>query len=269
MVRETGIEQLTELSGVPTARMERLLALLQAPDDLPQLLLVMTNLKRALQAVEDIPDIRKELDEDDEEEESGLFDYLPEIDRIVASLRATDLGTCPEAWLDQSGRQRGIINAHPEWAMLILAPGAECYDSDAYWQHAGVVLACCAIQRKRHQERIGSEITAACRDIRTIANGKKPLELLAEIGRDATLESYHQGHLLEGGEILEPLSGVELLVRKVLIRKGKTREGGGGGSRSGRVVERQVLVPDDEDEESEGPEQSVQLLESVGDEQLQ
>ena len=269
MAMEAGIEQLTELSGVPPARIECLLALLKAPDDLPQLLLVMTNLNRAIQAVEGIPDIRNELDEDEEEAGYGLFDYLPEIGRIVASLRASDLGICPEAWLDQSGRQRGIIIDHPEWAMLILAPGAECYDSYAYWQHAGVVLACCAIQRKRHQERIGSEITAACRDIRTIANGKKPHELLAEIGSDVTLESYHQDHLLAGGEALEPLSGVELLVRKVLIRKGKTREGGGGGSRSGRVVERQVVVPDDEDEESEGPEQSAQLLESVGDEQAQ
>ena len=230
MVMEAGIEQLAELSGVPQARLAPLLALLKAPDDLPQLLLVMTNLKRALQAVEGTPDIRKELDDDDGEGR-GLFDYLPEIGRIIASLSATDLSTCPEGWLDKSGRQRGIINAHPEWAMLILTQGAECYDSDTYWQHAGVILACCALQRKRHRELIGSEITAACRDIRTTANGKKPLELLTGIGSDATLETYHQEHLLEGDEILEPLSGVELLVRKVLRFKGKTREGGGGRTR--------------------------------------
>lgn len=266
MEMEASIQQLAELSGVPQARLAPLLALLKAPDDLPQLLLVMTNLKRALQALEGTPDIRKELDDDDGEGR-GLFDYLPEIGRIIASLSATDLSTCPEGWLDKSGRQRGIINAHPEWAMLILTPGAECYDSDTYWQHAGVILACCALQRKRHRELIGSEITAACRDIRTTANGKKPLELLAGIGSDATLEIYHQEHLLEGDEIFEPLSGVELLVRKVLRFKGKTREGGGG--RTGRVVERQVMVPDKEDKENEGPEQSVQLLESAGDEQAQ
>lgn len=266
---EAGVEQLSKLSGVLPIRLQRLLTLLKAPDELPQLLLVMINLKRALAAVEDTPDIRNGLDEDVGEKESGLFDFLTEIAQVIDSLSPCSLDACPEAWLDQSGKQRGIINAHPEWAMLTLTPSAECYDSDVYWQHAGIILGCCAQQRKRHSERIGSEITGACRDIRTIGNGKKSLELLGEIDSDSSLESYHHNHLLEGDEVFEPLSGIELLVRKVLQFKGKSRDGGGGGGRVGKVVERRVVLQDEDDKENEGPEQSVQLLESVGDEQTQ
>lgn len=266
---EAGVEQLSKLSGVLPIRLERLFTLLKAPDELPQLLLVMTNLKKALTAVEDTPDIRDELDDDVGGKENSLFGYLTEITQVIDSLSACSTGACPEAWLDQSGKQRGIINACPEWAMLTLTPSAECYDSDIYWLHTGIILGCCALQRKRHSERIGSEITGACRVIRTIANGKKSLELLGEIDSNASLKSYHRNHLVEGDDVFEPLSGIELLVRKVLQLKGKSRDGGGGGGRAGRVVERQVVLPDEDDKENEGPEQSVQLLESVGDEQTQ
>ncbi|WP_346796496.1 hypothetical protein R5M92_13550 [Halomonas sp. Bachu 37] len=270
MVVQAELEQLATLSGAELSRIEGLLALLKAPDDLTQLLLVLENLSRALQAVQRIHGIRRDLDDTSVEKgEQDLFQYLAVIAQITTALKGCDRGSCPDEWLAQSGKQRGIINDHPEWAMLILTPGAECYDSDAYWQHAGVVMGCSAIQRKRHQARIGSEITAACRDIRTIGNGKKPLGLLAEIAGDASLESYHRKYLLKGDEILEPLSGIELLVRKVLGHKGKSRDGGGGGGHSARMIERHIEVPDSGDEEHEGPDRSVQLLESAGDEQAQ
>lgn len=262
------LNKLEELSGVPSAHLKELLELLKAPDDLSQLVLVMTNLKRSLLAVEGIYSVYQDLGDGPVESGQSLFRYLPEIDQISAALSACEIGQYPESWLDQSGKQHGIINDHPEWAMLILLPDSKCYDSIAYWQHAGLVIACCATQRKRHHERIGSEITAACRDIRSIATGKRPLDLLAEIDTDTTLESYHREHLHEGGEVCEFLSGIELLVRKVLIHKGKTRTGRGGGS-SARAVERHIVVSDADDEEKEGPVQSVQLLESGGDLQSQ
>lgn len=269
MVKEIDLETLGALSGVRFAHMAGLFELLKAPDSLSQLFLVMKNLKRALNAVGGITCLCGDLDDDAVDNGEGdVLRYLPEIDQIVAALDACESSQCPDAWLDQSGRQHGIINDHPEWAMLILTSEAKCFESKAYWQHAGIVIACSAIQRKRHKERIGSEITAACRDVRSIAGGKKPLELLAEISSDATLETYHHNHLLEDEAIRESLSGIELLVRKVLSQKGKTREGGGGGS-LGRVIERQVIVTDIDDEEREGPEQSVQLSESAGDEQTQ
>ncbi|WP_404471789.1 hypothetical protein LG301_14125 [Vreelandella venusta] len=261
---------MAKLTGVELSCLEGVFALLKAPDDLTHLLLVLENVNRALQAVQGTQKIREDLDDATEKkEEKDLFHYLPVITQIIAVLKEGDLESCPETWLDQSGKQRGIINDHPEWAMLILTSDAECYGNDAYWQHMGVVVACSAVQRKRHQARIGSEITAACRDIRTIANGKKPLGLLVEVGVDTTLESYHKQYLLEGDEILEPLSGIELLVRKVLGHKGKTRDGGGGGGHPARTIERHVEMSDSDDEEHEGPEQSVQLLESAGDEQAQ
>ncbi|MFW3614550.1 hypothetical protein [Billgrantia antri] len=233
-----------------------------------QLILVMTNLKRALRSVEGTPGIRKDFDEGGGEA-CSLLHYLPEIARLVAALEACDRSQCPAAWLDQSGKQRGIIDAHPEWAMLILRPEAECHASDAYWQHAGVVILCSVIQRTRHQARIGSEISLACRNIRDIGNGKKTLALLNEIEVGATLDRYRAVALLEDDQPIEGLAGIELLVRKVVHHKGKTREGGGGGTRSARLVERQVVVTDDNDEEREDPAQSVLLLESVGDEQTQ
>ncbi|AVI61509.1 hypothetical protein [Halomonas sp. GFAJ-1] len=270
MVMQADLEKLATLSSVELSRIEKLLALLKAPDDLTHLLLVMENVNRALQAVQRSQKIREDLDDAiEKKEEQGLFHYLTDIVRIISVLKECDRDSCPESWLDQSGKQRGIINDHPEWAMLILTSDAESYGNDAYWQHMGVVVACSAIQRKRHQARIGSEITAACRDIRTIANGKKPLGLLVEIEIDTTLKSYHKQYLLKGDEILEPLSGIELLVRKVLGHKGKTRDGGGGGGHSARTIERHVEMSDSDDEEHEGPEQSVQLLESAGDEQAQ
>lgn len=172
MVMQADLEKLATLSSVELSRIEKLLALLKAPDDLTHLLLVMENLNRALQAVQRSQKIREDLDDATEKkEEKGLFHYLPVITQIIAVLKGFDRESCPETWLDQSGKQRGIINDHPEWAMLILTPDAECYGNDAYWQHTGVVMACSAVQRKRHQAHIGSEITAACRDIRTIGNG--------------------------------------------------------------------------------------------------
>ena len=270
MVMQADLEKLATLSSVELSRIEKLLALLKAPDDLTHLLLVMENLNRALEAVQRSQKIREDLDDATEKkEEKGLFHYLPVITQIIAVLKGFDRESCPETWLDQSGKQRGIINDHPEWAMLILTPDAECYGNDAYWQHTGVVMACSAVQRKRHQARIGSEITAACRDIRTIGNGKKSLGLLVEIEMYTTLKSYRQQYLLKSDEILEPLSGIELLVRKVLDHKGKTRDGGGGGGHPARTIDRHIEVSDSDDGEDEGPEQSMQLLESYGDEQAQ
>ncbi|WP_417421293.1 hypothetical protein [Halomonas sp.] len=270
MVTQSNLEPLAALSSVELSSLEALFALLKAPDDLTHLLLVLENLNHALQAVQRIRRIRQDLDDASEKrDEKDLFQYLPAIHQIITALKGCDPRNYPNAWLDKSGKQRGIINDHPEWAMLILTSDAECYGNEAYWHHSGVVLTCSAVQRKRHRAHIGSEITAACRDIRMIANGKKRLALLAEIGIDASLESYHQEYLLEGDNILEPLSGIELLVRKVLSHKGKTRDGGGGGGHSARTIERHVVVSDSDDEEREGPEQSVQLLESAGDQQAQ
>lgn len=264
---EAASKHIGELSGASATRVEELLIMLNAPDSLSQLNSVMKNLKRALDSVTKIRSLYSDLRGNDEEGE-GLFFYLREIDQIISALDTCNYGQCPDAWLDQSGRQHGIINDHPEWAMLILASGAKCFNNKAYWQHAGVVVACSAIQRQRHKKRIGSEITAACRDIRSIASGRKSLELLAEVSNDATLDSYHTTHLLESGEICKSLSGIELLVRKVLSQKGKTRDGGGGGHLS-RIIERHVVTTDRDDEEHEGPDYSTQLLESVGDEQAQ
>lgn len=269
MVRQVELEQLATLSGVELFHLAELLTLLKAPDELTHLLLVLENLNRALQAVQRIHGIRGDLsDTRVEKGEQDLLQYPAVIVQVIAALKGGDRVCFPATWLDQSGKQHGIINDHPEWAMLITAPGSQCHESDAYWQHVGVVMACSAIQRKRHQARIGSEITAACRDIRTIGNGKKPLNLLTEIETDATLESYHQQYLLDGDEVRVSLSGIELLVRKVLERKGKTRDGGGGGGHSARVIERYIEVPDLDDVEDEGPEQSVQLFESTGDDQM-
>ncbi|MCH4813737.1 hypothetical protein [Vreelandella neptunia] len=271
---DTGLEQLAKLSGTSADRVEELLSLLKAPASLTHLVLVMSNLQRALKAIQEIEGLRENLEEGDEVEgQASLLNYLLLIGQLVTSVEASNAYSCPDEWLDRSGKQRGIINDHPEWAMLILTPGSECYDHGGYWQHTGVVMACSAIQRRRHQERIGSEITAACRDIRTIGQGKKALSLLEQVDTDTTLKGYYQKHLLEGegegDEVRESLAGIELLVRKVLSLKGKTREGGGGGGRSGRLVERQVVLPDGDDEDREGPEVSVQFSESIGDEQSQ
>ena len=266
----SGLEQLAKLSGTSADRLEELLSLIKAPDSLTHLALVMSNLQRALNAIQEIQGLQESLKEGGEEErKASLLNYLPLISQLVTSVKASDAYSCPDEWLDQTGKQRGIINEHPEWAMLILTPGSKCYERGSYWQHAGVVMACSAIQRRRHQERIGSEITAACRDIRTIGQGKKPLSLLEQVDTDTNLESYYQKHLLEGDEVCESLAGIELLVRKVRRYKGKTRDGGGGGGRSNRLVERQVVLPDGDDEDSEGPEVSIHFSESIGDEQSQ
>lgn len=264
---KASLDILEDLSGVPKVRIEELLAILKAPDSFSQMLLVMRNLKNALNAVGEIKYLYGDLCAGSTENgEGGLFRYLVEINQIVSALDACKPGQCPDVWLEQSGRRHGIINDHPEWAMLILTSDAKCFDSEAYWQHVGVVVACSAIQRQRHKKRIGSEITAACRDIRSIASGKKSLELLSEMCGDTTLESYRRDHLLEGKEVCEPLPGIELLVRKVLSQKGKTRDGGGGGGgQTSRIIERHVVNADSDDDEHEGPECSTHLSESVGD----
>nr|WP_156889265.1 hypothetical protein [Halomonas sp. 1513] len=270
MAKDYDLELLSELSGVAPLKIKSLLGLLMAPDDNPQLLLVLTNLRCALKAVERFPSVREDLEgRDINEGEGSLFGYLDVISRLADALSVVETPKCPDAWLESSGNPRGIINAHPEWAMLIFPHDAKCHEALSFWQHAGVVIACSFLQRARHRERIGSEITAACRDIRSIANGKYSHELLNEINENDTLDTYHLNYLIKDDEIVKQLSGVELLVRKVLRHKGKTREGGGSGGSKGKVVEIKLVEADDGDEENEGPEQSVQLLESIDDEHTQ
>ena len=218
----SGLEQLAKLSGTSADRLEELLSLIKAPDSLTHLALVMSNLQRALNAIQEIQGLQESLKEGGEEErKASLLNYLPLISQLVTSVKASDAYSCPDEWLDQTGKQRGIINEHPEWAMLILTPGSKCYERGSYWQHAGVVMACSAIQRRRHQERIGSEITAACRDIRTIGQGKKPLSLLEQVDTDTNLESYYQKHLLEGDEVCESLAGIDSAQRVYILKKPK------------------------------------------------
>lgn len=261
------IKKLSYCSKISCSRINCLIEMLNAPEDLSHFLLVLINLKRSISALVDLKTLCQDIEEEFLEDRSSFLNYLLDIGKLIDVLSHSEIDQFPSSWLNWTGRQHGIINDHPEWSMLILLPSSECYSRVNYWQHVGLVVCLCTIQRKRHRESIGSEITGACRDIRMIASNKRPLELLGDIDADTTLESYHKNHLHEEEKPLKYLTGIELLVRKILIHKGKTRTGGGGGG-SVHVVERHVVETDADDEEHEGPIRSVQLLESGGDSQF-
>ena len=65
---DTGLEQLAKLSGTSADRVEDLLSLLKAPASLTHLVLVMSNLQRALKAIQEIEGLRENLEEGDEVE---------------------------------------------------------------------------------------------------------------------------------------------------------------------------------------------------------
>ncbi|MGE4533198.1 hypothetical protein [Halomonas sp.] len=261
------VERLVELSQVSRSEVASLLELLRSPEDMTHLELVMSNLQKALRAVCDTPGIMHSLHEEATKGEShtGILAYQHVLDQILAVLADGRVAGSPDSWWSRTGRQRGIINEHPEWAMLILLPNNECHTSSVYWQHAGVVLACASLQRARHGDDVGSEITAACRVIRSVANGNQSIGLLKHIATDLVLTDYHAQHLLEAGEPRHGVEGIELLVRKVLIYRGKSREGGGGGVHaSPPSTDTNVESRDDADPEPEGPEHSVQVMEIPG-----
>lgn len=263
------VERLAELSQVSSSEVASLLELLRPPEDMTHLELVMSNLQKALRALCDTPGVMHSLQGEASKGESrtGILAYQDVLDRIVAVLAGGRVPGSPDSWWSRTGRQRGIINEHPEWAMLILLPDNECHDSSVYWQHAGAVLACAALQRARHGGGVGSEITAACRVIRSVANGNQPMGLLNPVAAELALTDYHAQHLLEAGQPRHGVEGVELLVRKVLVYQGKSREGGGGGGgghASPPSTKTHVESRDEADPEPEGPERSVQVMEVPG-----
>jgi hypothetical protein len=258
--------RLADLTGFELTDIDSLLKRLNAPESQTHLLLVMQNVMRALEAIDPLTDVCAGFVGNSAKLEIGFLDQKPLIAELVTALEA-NVSLFPEAWFEHSGKQRGIINDHPEWALLILTPASQVFESDIFWQHAGIVIGCSVLQRSRHRNDIGSEITAACRDLRMIAKGQKELSLLKSVDPGTTLKEFHRRYLLEDGEIHKPLSGVELLVRKVLSQTGKTREGGGG--RTIRQVDVEVTPIDDGDEEFEGPQGETRILECIGDENTQ
>ncbi|WP_417582600.1 hypothetical protein [Nitrincola sp.] len=222
----------------------------------------MQNLLHALDAIEPLIGVCAGFMSKPPQATPQLLDQKPLITRIVTAME-TNVALFPEAWLEQSGKKRGIINDHPEWAMLILTPASQGYDRGIFWQHVGIVIGCSVLQRERHQEQIGSEISLACLCLRQIGEGKKELSLLNNVVTDISLKEFHQQHLMDDGA----LSGIELLVRRILEHSGKTREGGGG--RTSRQVDLEVISIDDGDDEFEGPQGEMRILESIGDEHTQ
>ncbi len=245
--------ELSAASKVTPPDMLLLFENLNAPPDLRGMRLVLDNARKVLEATKG-PEFNQLFGA----RFTGIFS-LKVICQLCSTLTNWAGGGDSATWLDESPRQRGIINDHPEWAMLILSRRSPYFDDSVFRQYQSVVLHCSGLQRKRHEE-VGSEIETACRSVRKIATGKLNKSLVDLGLAGCSLEDYHEKLCDENSEVISGLEGIELLIRKILQGKGKVRQTGGGHQ---RYSNQQIIYRSDmHDPEPVGPEIELHLLQS-------
>ncbi|MFY0676791.1 MAG: site-specific integrase [Neptuniibacter sp.] len=208
-------------------QLEQLWDSLHAPKDLTRLRLVLLNLKKIITISSGKEFFFKGADF------QNLFDSIL-IDQVLNALESTQYFSDHPQLISMSDKARGIINEHPEWAMLIIPVTSSVFNNKVFRQHQSVVLRCSAVQRRRLAQRefssIGTEIELSCRNLRYIATGKFNIDQLPNLSSENSLEDYWKLLLDEENKPIKPLAGLEQLVRKVLIHKGKSRQQGSNSS---------------------------------------
>lgn len=256
MSEANSISRLALETQIDEQRLTLLLDTLHAPASLTRLRLVLFNLKAALQVGQAL--------------RSFLFGSLDaeifsidDIDRLLIVLEPREnSGFTPDSqWIDESAESRGIIKEHPEWAMLIIGRSNPIRQQN-YIKHLYIVLFCAILQRKRH-DNLGSEIDVGCLVMRKLATGKTPASYLFEVSDSWSLYDYLQALKALPEEVFPSWSGVELLVRKIDEKLGKTRFVSGRKA-EGSVVER-VERGDVDDPNPEGPVSELHIYQSQAD----
>lgn len=240
-------ELLSDITDIDQDEIYDLLNTLHAPPGATRLLLVLQNLQIALESTRTLFSLFAN------DDFVHLFD-LEIVRRLIQSLGQPSPKKRPTQWFDQSSRRQGIINDHPEWAMLILPQSHNRYRDTLYRQHQSVVIQCAALQRKRHSS-VGSEILTACRDMRQLTS-----DVLFELHPQMSLFDYQDRLYTDESTIVPELRGIELLVRRINKNTGKTREG--GESRHVQGVESEVRKADPEDPQNQGPISELHMLQS-------
>jgi integrase len=241
---------LCKRSGVSEDEITQLLTRLNAPYDCTRLMLVLTNMDLAFRSITSLRTIRENL------AECLLFSSTSTAQAVLQALNR-DTSNHPAPWTDDSTKQRGIINQHPEWAMLIMGAQHPRFNDVTFRQHQALVLLCCVIQRQRHHD-LGSEITGACRNIRGFAaKSQMPLPWLP---KNISIYEYHQLLCDDAGNAQPGFEGIELLVRKVKSNIGKTRSS--NNAQQVASVHKEVVRFENDSPDTPGPESEVRLFQS-------
>ncbi|MBQ0759005.1 MAG: site-specific integrase [Zhongshania sp.] len=257
MSEANSISRLAFEAQIDEQRLNLLFDTLRAPASLTRLRLVLLNLQTTIQAGQEL--------------HSSLFDGLDadifstdDIDRLLGAL-GTGASTSfkPDRhWIEGSAEPRGIIKEHPEWAMLIIGRSNPIRQQRDYFRHLYIALYCSILQRRRH-EKLGSEIDVGCLVLRKLATGKTPASTIFEISDNWSLSDYLRELKALPEDVFPSWSGLELLVRKIEEKLGKTRFVSGrkvGGS----VVER-IERADADDPNPEGPVSELHIYQSQAD----
>lgn len=257
MSEANSISRLALETQIDEQRLKLLFDTLRAPASLTRLRLVLLNLQATIQAGQEL--------------HSSLFDGLDadifstdDIDRLLVALEpgASSSFTPDPSWIDDSAESRGIIKEHPEWAMLIIGRSNPIRQQRDYFRHLYIALYCSILQRRRH-EKLGSEIDVGCLVLRKLATGKTPASAIFEISKNWSLSDYLRELKELPEDVFPSWSGVELLVRKIEEKLGKTRFVSGRHA-VGSVV-RRVERADVDDPNPEGPLSELHIYQSQAD----
>ena len=254
------LARLADESQLEITQIRELFERLNAPSSLTRLRLVLKNLHQALNAGRDLHD--------------GLFSGMEieipifVVEKLCKTLDqlSDEQSFLPADWLDESREPRGIIKAHPEWAMLIIGQANLARRQEEFLQHLYIVLFSAIHQRSRHAI-IGSEVDTGCRVIRKLATGKISSSTLFSVRPGDTLADYLSKLGRQSEPTQEDWAGVELLTRKILEDRGKTRFSSGY-RRSGSVV-RNIVRRDSDELTTEGPDAELHVYQAMGSKEEQ